>query len=523
MAVRHCDLWLRPGRRVVLAGFVAGLLSGCSSEASRLSDPFSNPFQGSSRYQTDQQPTSTISRRSRSSGKIVAEPLPPLSSGQSSSQSSVQQRWMQGTQSRVPAAPTYGTQATSSPRISYSTAPAQHVDVTGTVNRVTDYGHWSGQGGTPIVVAQGETVDILARRYGMPADALLKVNGMSGPADVQPGVRMVVPVYNAVAAAPAKSSGVHFNPAALASAAKTPATQKPLQQAQLTESQPAQVPSSKRTHRLPPRARDEEANAETSSHVQDAPVRDNPKPLKTARLEDTKKTLRHPASSAKKSGSNVTNLAMANAKIKADKLKLASVKPDVGSETEQAPKNIPAEKKPVVPHGKVAGTDKSLRKGQLPASLAKTQVDESTPTASLTPAPKPAAPAVADAAEEANPEFRWPAHGRIIQGYKSGSNDGINIAVPEGTSVKAAEGGIVAYAGNELKGYGNLVLIRHPNGFVSAYANNGSLEVKRGDSVKRGQTIAQSGQSGNVTSPQVHFELRKGQQPVDPTKYLAGL
>ena len=110
----------------------------------------------------------------------------------------------------------------------------------------------------------------------------------------------------------------------------------------------------------------------------------------------------------------------------------------------------------------------------------------------------------------------------MIQGFKAGGNDGINIAVPEGTAVKAAEDGVVAYAGSELKGYGNLVLVRHPNGFVSAYANNGSLDVKRGDTVKRGQTIAKSGQSGNVSSPQLHFELRKGAQPVDPATYLAG-
>ena len=89
--------------------------------------------------------------------------------------------------------------------------------------------------------------------------------------------------------------------------------------------------------------------------------------------------------------------------------------------------------------------------------------------------------------------------------------------------MKAAESGVVAYAGSELKGYGNLVLIRHPNGYVSAYAHNGEVAVKRGETVKRGQTIAKSGQSGNVASPQLHFELRKGSTPVDPTGYLAGL
>ena len=112
-------------------------------------------------------------------------------------------------------------------------------------------------------------------------------------------------------------------------------------------------------------------------------------------------------------------------------------------------------------------------------------------------------------AKGAGPEFRWPARGRIIQGFKSGGNDGINISVPEGTSVRAAESGMVAYAGSALKGYGNLVLIRHPNGFVSAYANNGELDVKRGETVKRGQVIAKSGESGNVSAPQLHFELRE--------------
>jgi murein DD-endopeptidase MepM/ murein hydrolase activator NlpD len=89
-------------------------------------------------------------------------------------------------------------------------------------------------------------------------------------------------------------------------------------------------------------------------------------------------------------------------------------------------------------------------------------------------------------------------------------------------SIKAADDGVVAYAGNELKGYGNLVLVRHPNGYVSAYANASELLVKRGTNVKRGQVIARAGQTGNVNSPQLHFEIRKGSMPVDPTKYLSG-
>lgn len=119
-------------------------------------------------------------------------------------------------------------------------------------------------------------------------------------------------------------------------------------------------------------------------------------------------------------------------------------------------------------------------------------------------------------------EFRWPAHGRVISGFGgASSNEGINIAVPEGTPIKAAESGTVAYAGSEVKGYGNLVLVRHDNGYVSAYAHTSEITVKRGDKVRRGQVIAKSGQTGNVTSPQLHFEIRKGSTPVDPIPFLS--
>jgi murein DD-endopeptidase MepM/ murein hydrolase activator NlpD len=122
------------------------------------------------------------------------------------------------------------------------------------------------------------------------------------------------------------------------------------------------------------------------------------------------------------------------------------------------------------------------------------------------------------------PSFRWPVRGRIITGFGSRPNgspsDGIDLAVPEGTSVKAAEDGVVAYAGNELKGYGNLVLVRHHNGYVTAYAHASELMVKRGDQVKRGQIIARAGQTGNVSAPQLHFEIRKGKVPVDPVQFL---
>jgi murein DD-endopeptidase MepM/ murein hydrolase activator NlpD len=122
------------------------------------------------------------------------------------------------------------------------------------------------------------------------------------------------------------------------------------------------------------------------------------------------------------------------------------------------------------------------------------------------------------------PGMRWPVKGRVISefGPKANGmkNEGINIAVPEGTGVRAAEGGVVAYAGNELKGYGNLVLVRHQGGWVTAYAHNKELFVKRGDTVKRGDVIAKAGQTGSVSSPQLHFEVRKGATAMDPMKFL---
>ena len=138
-----------------------------------------------------------------------------------------------------------------------------------------------------------------------------------------------------------------------------------------------------------------------------------------------------------------------------------------------------------------------------------------------------AAAALAPAAPQPSADasgFRWPVRGRVISGFgkkpDGERNDGINLAVPAGTAVKAAEDGTVIYAGNELKSYGNLVLIRHSNGWVSAYAHNSELQVKRGQEIRRGEIVALSGMSGGVTTPQVHFELRKEATPVDPLQHL---
>ncbi|TNE42221.1 MAG: M23 family metallopeptidase [Alphaproteobacteria bacterium] len=124
-----------------------------------------------------------------------------------------------------------------------------------------------------------------------------------------------------------------------------------------------------------------------------------------------------------------------------------------------------------------------------------------------------------------NGRFLRPVSGRLIStfGKKNGGqqNDGINVAAPEGAPIFAADDGVVTYTGNELRGYGNLILIKHADGWVSAYAHIQRFRVARGDQIRRGQHIADVGQTGNVTSPQLHFELRDGVNPVNPVHYLS--
>ncbi len=123
-----------------------------------------------------------------------------------------------------------------------------------------------------------------------------------------------------------------------------------------------------------------------------------------------------------------------------------------------------------------------------------------------------------------NKKFMWPVKGKIVSPfgatYKKKQNDGINIAAAKGTTVKAAEAGTVGYAGNQLKGYGNLILIRHANGWMTAYAHNDKILIKKGQKVKKGQRIATVGKTGNVSTPQLHFEIRYKTKVVNPKSYL---
>jgi murein DD-endopeptidase MepM/ murein hydrolase activator NlpD len=144
------------------------------------------------------------------------------------------------------------------------------------------------------------------------------------------------------------------------------------------------------------------------------------------------------------------------------------------------------------------------------------------------PAPKAAAktPSADTRTADATPTFQWPVHGKILARFgpqpNGEKNYGVTIAVPQDTPIKSAEDGVVIYAGSGLKGFGNLVLVRHANHYVTAYAHAKELRVRRGDQIKRGDVIAASGQTGNVSTPQLYFEVRKSSAPVDPLRLLHG-
>ena len=315
--------------------------------------------------------------------------------------------------------------------------------------------------GTTIIVGTSDTLDGLAKRYNVSAAAILQANGYKGPRVLSPGQQLIIPKQAAVA---------------VAAPALAPPVSKPLAA----------------------------AAGPSSVHI--------------VNRGDTLMSI------ARRNNVPVGELAKANNLDQSARLSLGMKLTVPGSKSAAvAPAAQPvvaaATVQPVAPPAatKMAAAGGPPQAARL--AQATTNVAEEKPVVE-------AASVKSSEATGALPTFRWPVRGKVITSYgaktNGKSNDGINLAVPEGTPVKAAEDGVVAYSGNELKGYGNLVLVRHSNGYVTAYAHASELMVKRGDTIKRGQIIAKSGQSGEVGSPQLHFEIRKGSSPVDPLQFLNG-
>jgi murein DD-endopeptidase MepM/ murein hydrolase activator NlpD len=315
------------------------------------------------------------------------------------------------------------------------------------------------QGGTTIIVGTSDTLEILSRRYNVSAASIMQANGYKGPRTLSPGQQLIIPHQGAVAAAPVLAAPA-VKPVAVAAAAP--------QSVHIVNHGDTLLSIARRNHISV-------AELTRANHLEPS-----------ARLSLGMKLVVPGAKTA------------------------AAVPPAAAPVGAVAAQPLAA---PAAPVTKLAAAD----------TLQKARLAQAAPNAEE---PAVQSPVKATEATGALPTFRWPARGKVITAYgaKSNgkSNDGINLAVPEGTPIKAADDGVVAYSGNELKGYGNLVLVRHANGYVTAYAHASELMVKRGDTIKRGQVIAKSGQSGEVQSPQLHFEIRKGSSPVDPLQFLNG-
>jgi len=344
-------------------------------------------------------------------------------------------------------------------------------DVTGSLPAAPPPPSFSWEGGTPIIVAPGESLETISRRYGVPVAAIMEANSITSPATVRPGQHLVIPHRRGPA------SALSAPQTRIASTAPTVPSAAPV--------------GPPRTALAPAAGVHVVAPGETLHSI--------------ARLY----------------GKPVMVLAKANNIPPDTMVKVGEriVIPGAGAGPRPVLASAAAAASPAAPRGEATV-------GSLPSqNFATADSPHSARLASPAPVEQESAVKTAEPAGGL-PSFRWPVRGRVIAGFgpkpNGLQNDGINLAVPEGTPVKAAEDGVVAYAGNELKGYGNLVLVRHSNGFVTAYAHASEILVKRGDPIKRGQVIAKSGQTGNVTSPQLHFEIRKGATPVDPSQYLNG-
>jgi murein DD-endopeptidase MepM/ murein hydrolase activator NlpD len=402
--------------RVAVLALVGVAVAGCENSARFDSNPFA-----SNREAPRQDVTGSIASRPASNGQVVSQPLPAPS---------------RPTTIAAAGGNAYGERGYAAYRPN-----VHHSEVTGSVparhaTSPKPTGHWTWDGGRPVIVGRSETLDTIARHNGVPASAIMQTNGISSPAAIRPGQRLVIPRYVYDSAAPAPQRAVE------------------------------------NVHIVEP--------GESLFGI------------------------------ARRSGVTVADLARANKIQPYAKLNIGDRLTIPGGRKFAARQRAT----PTVAQPRTVATEKVA---SLPAQHARIAKPEVHATESISHKAEPAG---------AIPSFRWPVKGRIIAGFgprpNGTQNDGINLAVPEGTPIKATDDGVVAYAGNELKGYGNLVLIRHSGGFVSAYANASNLTVKRGDTVKRGQVIAHAGQTGNVSSPQLHFEIRKGSTPVDPRKYLSG-
>lgn len=385
---------------------------------------------------------------------------------------------------------------------------------TGSVNSVAEKrapledenrdGGWTSTGGTQVTLRQGETIYNLSRRFGVPAKAIMKVNGIKNAKSVAAGSKIIIPTYvysrNAAISAPDNNPKV-----ADASSGRGKRTDEPVKRA------PKPAPAPEREAILPAETKSRErTNTATAANE-----------TKSARAGTAKGATHKVVSGdtlydiARKYGTTTERLKKANG-LSNGLIRVGKVL-SIPRRDETIVAEAPAGVDPIVTGTAGPAVGKSRKTNRLP---------QYTPPAKKTgDVIKEAKATVADTPDDSGiGKMRWPARGRVITAFGSvdggRKNDGIDIALPSGTPVKAAENGVVIYAGDGLKEFGNTVLVRHEDGLVTVYGHASKLSVSRGDKVKRGQEIARSGMSGSADVPKLHFEVRDKSVPVNPDKFL---
>ena len=368
-------------------------------------------------------------------------------------------------------------------------------------------GGWSRAGGTAITLRSGETLYNVSKRYGVPVKAIMDANGIANADAIQAGQQIVVPTYVYSRSAPV--SAPDNNPVTRASRASTGLAgqampgnvaipeHSPREVAALGDgsSLDAQRKQIEQRYKPKPLTRDENDGGQAPDYSIVTGSVANPVPM------DGIYTV--------KSGDSLSAIASRNG---------TTVKAlmDLNGLDNQVIRIGQTLRLPTAGSQPAAATVASNAPVQGPKAYVKPTVDETVTNSVSAKAPEPTGIKT----------LRWPVSGRIISGFgdqrRSGPNDGIDISVPEGTAVRAAENGVVIYSGNDLEGFGNLILIRHADGIVTAYAHNKTNNVNKGAEVRRGEQIAASGRSGSASVPMLHFEVRKNAKPVDPEKYLGG-
>lgn len=456
--------------KVATVALVAAALAGCSSASERFGEPpyYTGNTQNQREILNGSAPQPTYQDIVKGPGGTSAG-LPPASSAPVTTAS------VPASTPRIQAAPLPATPAPST--VPVKAAPVATVPAPEVARNATSWKGWTSAGGTRVQMRQGDSLNSVARRYGVPIQALVAVNGIEDPAKVRPGQSLIIPTY-----VYADNNGHSSTTEGENRRVKLPKVSS--SNTITTGSVPTTVGALPRPSGKPvgqPSFADISRGEVTVENVEIIRVNTLPK--------------RKPGAAARP-------------------LTTASIQPAAPAGSVPTPRRQPAASVSPV----AAAPSGTVETSSLPAP-ALTQ--EARPTEPIK-TPTTVASVREDSATTA--QFRWPVRGRIISDFGAkpggGRNEGVNLAVPEGTAVHAADDGTVIYSGNELKGYGNLILVRHSDGWVSAYAHNSELKVKRGDAVRRGDVVALAGATGSVTQPQVHFELRKGNKPVDPLNHL---